>query len=266
MKLKYIMSVFILAMFIPAMSGAQVNVNAKWVLGNLVYHASDNQMEWLDGVGQSLVVFKDDFNYFDGDSLGNHALSTSKWMWYHDSGTVYPPLVTDTTGILRLDYGAADNDSVVVRAGSEFVKCDTIGGYPISMKMRFYLGDTTQSEFKFGLMEENCVIGHSAGNGIYLQKLDGVNEMSLFCARGGTVDSVVAISNVAVNTWYEVVVFCDGLGGVYGFVNGTALTKISRYVPRTARLTPLMIAKNGETSVSHKYAYFDQFDVVLVKP
>ena len=267
MKNVYI-ALAVLVVLLPCIAFGQANINARWVQGNLIYQANDNEMEWLGGIGQNVVVFKEDFNTLNADSTIPASTSQmADWYWFrNDSSQQYYPTIADTTGILKLDYGCADNDSCAILAASEFVYVDTLGTTPLSMKMRFYVGDTTQSEFKFGLMEKNLVVGHGAVNGIYVQKLDGVNEMSLFCSRGGTVDSVVAISNMAVNTWYEVIVYCDGSGGVYGFVNGTALTKITRYTPRTARLTPAILAKTGEASAARKYVYFDDFDVIFLKP
>lgn len=179
---------------------------------------------------------------------------------YYCDSTLYKPSVSDSAGIVLKALGIrADNDSGFIRFSFEPILSDTVDGKRNGFFVELSLPDTTEYELYVGLAEKNFAADNKIANGIYFRILDATNKMIFTTARGGSMDSVTAVANTAAGTFYKLAFEANGSGSVTAYVNGTALTTISRYIPRTANLTPFIMVKQGATVVSRQYVYIKNF-------
>lgn len=261
-------------LFIGLITGAQaqvMDVHAKWIHGNLVYHAADNDMELFHAIGPDVAIFYESFIKGPIDSANTSQVLSAFEILRNDSMQTYPPTISDSAGgVAKIDVGRADDDSITIRGQSEWVLPDTIYGKPTFFWVRLTIPDTTDFEFLVGLCEDGIGIRNATRSGIYFQLLDATNKVILTTNRAGSMDSVTALSNVASGTWYDFMFYADGEGGVYGFVKtsgGTAaeLTKISKYVPRTANLTPTLVCKQGSANTDREHVYMSDLKVIHFK-
>jgi len=203
-------------------------------------------------------VFGSYFNWATSqlDSVGKQI----NGLEYRTDSTEYKPVVADSGGLMLKAFGIrADDDSGYVKYSFEPILMDTIGGKETGFFAELSFPDTTQYEVYVGLAEKNIAADNKISNGVYFRILDATNKMIFATARGGTMDSVTAVSNTAANTFYKLAFSADGSGTVTGHVNGVALTTISRYIPRTANLTPFIMVKQGQAVVNRQWTYIKNF-------
>jgi hypothetical protein len=210
------------------------------------------------------------------DTVYSNALNstprTSMWVILIDSARSYGPnvvaqVIDSAGGYMTLSVGNADDDSVKLYNRREWVKCDTIGAKGTWFEIKLSLPDTTQFEFKIGLAEKNVDMTGTTASGIYFRNVDGSDKVTFVTNRAGSEDSVTAIADFAAGTQYTLAFYANGSGTVTGYVNGTALTAISKFIPRTANLTPVILLKSGavHTTTTRQVAYVDYIKVVQVK-
>lgn len=179
---------------------------------------------------------------------------------YYCDSTEYKPVIPDSGGLMLKAFGIrADDDSGYVKYSFEPILMDTIGGKETGFFVELSLPDTTQYEVYVGFAEKNIAADNKISNGVYFRMVDATNKMIFTTARGGTMDSVTAIANTAASTFYKLAFSANGSGTVTGYVNGVALTAISKYIPRTANLTPFIMVKQGQAVVNRQWVYIKNF-------
>ena len=208
----------------------------------------------IPSLADPTAVFGAYFNFATDqlDSVGKQI----NGLEYRTDSTEYKPVVADSSGIVLKAFGIrADDDSGYVKFSFEPILMDTIGGKESGFFCELSLPDTTQYEVYLGLAEKNIAADNKISNGVYFRMLDATNKMIFATARGGTMDSVTAVANVAASSFYKLAFVANGSGSVTGYVNGVALTTISRYIPRTANLTMFVMVKQGQAVVNRQWVY-----------
>ena len=205
----------------------------------------------------------------------NRTITPSTWvisMGATDSVRTYGPNVTtqivdSVGGYISLSVGGADDDSTLLYGRREWVKLDTIGSKGTWFEIKLSIPDTTQFEFRVGLAERNISMSGYSVSGVWFQNTDGdaTDKVIFMTDRAGSVDSVTAITNFAAATQYTFAFYANGSGTVTGYVDGTALTAISKFIPRTANLTPFILLKAGEAKAARVKAYVDYIKIVQMR-
>jgi len=192
---------------------AYSKVHSRHELGNLVFYDAQYRQRWLDAIGPTAVVFKEDFA---GDILANWTSTslgaTSGVASYDAEG-----------GCILLYTGGTDGDGYELQKLSGFKLVDDC---PCYFGARWKITGTTgagSSSIFIGLAAEDTSLIASTNDAVYFDSASAGTGLNFIMETGGAETSAVALTTIVVDTWYVNEFYWDGDDTVTAYHQGAAV-------------------------------------------
>ena len=168
-------------------------------------------------------VFFEDFN--------DYATLSAAWSETPTSvGTGTSAITTlDTTGgIIRITTAANDDDGLFAESINENFLMEV--GKKAWIKVRFQVGDATQSDMVFGLHSTD-VTPQDATMRFLFESVDGSAAMYFNCDDNTTDSDSSTVVTLADDTWTTVGAYYDGATTIYLYANDVHVTTMTAVIP-----------------------------------
>ena len=191
---------------------AYSKVHSRHELGNLVFYDASNRQRWLDAIGPTAIVFKEDFA---GDILAN-------WTGTSLGATSGVASYDAEGGAILLFSGGTDGDGYELQKLSGFKLIDDC---PCYFGVRWKItgcGAGSCSVF-LGLAAEDTSLIASTNDAVYFDCASAGVALNFIQETGGTETAVEALATVVVDTWYIDEFYWDGEDTVTAYHDGAAI-------------------------------------------
>ena len=192
---------------------AYSKLHSRHELGNLVFYDASNRQRWLDAIGPTAIVFKEDFA---GDILAN-------WTGTSLGATSGVASYDAEGGCILLFTGGTDGDGYELQKLSGF---KLIADCPCYFGVRWKITGTTgggSSSIFLGLANEDTSLIAGTNDGVYFGSTSSSTALNFIQETGGAETSATALATIVVDTWYIDEFYWDGDDTVTAYHDGASV-------------------------------------------
>ena len=203
-----------------------INVDQKYVNGNLVFHKADNPDIWYDAIGPTVHKYYEDFNgptvtgADNADPVGWTVTAIAG-----DAGAGTITVANEAGGAVIITPDATENDGIEIQFNNE--AWTLTAGDPLSFHARLKVLDADQMDVLVGLCITDTTLMAGLSDGVYFLSADESAVIGGVCELDSAASTSASTATLTDVTYSELDFYYDGAGSVRFYVDGVLVDTVT---------------------------------------